>query len=152
VRKAYEAVAPHVPGLELPRTVRSRIVKERGVLTAQEVPGPVNAETHVALAGVRAGLARYRLVPTTGAPTSSGCTWPGSACRSWATTCTRGCATWPPTTSAARCSCSPPSWRSPTPSPGGSARSPRGCRLQAWDDPAGWAGPAAEPARAPVSS
>jgi tRNA pseudouridine32 synthase/23S rRNA pseudouridine746 synthase len=66
VRKAYEAVAPHVPDLELPRTVRSRIVKERGVLTAQEVPGPVNAETHVAPAEVRGGLARYRLVPTTG--------------------------------------------------------------------------------------
>jgi tRNA pseudouridine32 synthase / 23S rRNA pseudouridine746 synthase len=66
VTKAYEALAPHDPGLELPRTVRSRIVKQRGVLTAQEEPGPVNAETRVALLGVRGGLARYRLEPATG--------------------------------------------------------------------------------------
>ncbi|MGC5039298.1 RluA family pseudouridine synthase [Streptomyces sp. DT190] len=75
IRKEYEAVAPYDPGLVLPRTVRSRIVKERGVLTAREVPGEPNAESHVELAGHRpAGtdpegtpaLARYRLVPGTG--------------------------------------------------------------------------------------
>jgi tRNA pseudouridine32 synthase/23S rRNA pseudouridine746 synthase len=66
VEKAYTALAPHDPALDLPCTVRSRIVKERGVLTALEVPGPVNAETRVAVEASRAGVARYRLVPTTG--------------------------------------------------------------------------------------
>ncbi len=66
VRKEYEAVAPYDPELELPRTVRSRIVKKRGVLTAKEVPGPPNAETHVELLDHADGLGRYRLLPTTG--------------------------------------------------------------------------------------
>ncbi|EFL30986.1 ribosomal pseudouridine synthase [Streptomyces viridochromogenes DSM 40736] len=70
VRKEYEAVAPHDPGLALPRTVRSRIVKERGVLTAREVAGEPNAVSRIELVEHRAagsgGLARYRLVPGTG--------------------------------------------------------------------------------------
>ncbi|MET7292722.1 RluA family pseudouridine synthase [Streptomyces griseoloalbus] len=67
VHKEYEAVAPYDPALELPRTVRSRIVKERGVLTAQEVEGEPNALTRVELVDHRAdGLGRYRLVPGTG--------------------------------------------------------------------------------------
>ncbi|MFJ7295652.1 RluA family pseudouridine synthase [Streptomyces collinus] len=72
VRKEYEAVAPYDPALPLPRTVRSRIVKERGVLTAREVPGEPNAVSHVELVehrdrpGEPRGLARYRLVPATG--------------------------------------------------------------------------------------
>jgi tRNA pseudouridine32 synthase/23S rRNA pseudouridine746 synthase len=67
VRKEYEAVAPYDPGLGLPRTVRSRIVKERGVLAAREVEGAPNALTRVELADRRAdGLGRYRLVPGTG--------------------------------------------------------------------------------------
>jgi len=66
VRKTYEAVAPYDPDLELPRTVRSHIVKERGVITAQEMPGPPNAETHVELIEHRNGLGRYRLTPRTG--------------------------------------------------------------------------------------
>ncbi|MGH3611177.1 MAG: RluA family pseudouridine synthase [Pseudonocardia sp.] len=66
VRKTYEAVAAYDAGLELPRTVRSRIVKERGVILAQEVPGPPNAETDVELIEHRDGLGRYRLTPRTG--------------------------------------------------------------------------------------
>ncbi|MFC9929367.1 RluA family pseudouridine synthase [Streptomyces sp. NPDC127190] len=66
VRKEYEAIAPYDPALELPRTVRSRIVKERGVQAAQEVPGELNAVTRVELAGHHGDLARYRLVPHTG--------------------------------------------------------------------------------------
>lgn len=66
VHKVYEALAPHDPGVELPRTVRSRIVKERGVLQAREVEGPPNAETLVELVAARGGLARYRLTPRTG--------------------------------------------------------------------------------------
>jgi tRNA pseudouridine32 synthase/23S rRNA pseudouridine746 synthase len=69
IRKEYEAVAPYDPALPLPRTVRSRIVKERGVLTAREEPGEPNAVSRVELVehGDRpGGLARYRLTPATG--------------------------------------------------------------------------------------
>ncbi|WP_241249672.1 pseudouridine synthase [Rhodococcus sp. X156] len=66
VSKTYEAVAAHDPALALPRTVHSRIVKRRGVLTAQQVPGPANAETRVELVAVHGDRARYRLRPTTG--------------------------------------------------------------------------------------
>ncbi len=67
VRKVYEAIAPYDPGLALPRTVRSRIVKERGVLAAYEVAGEPNAVSRVELVehGAR-GLGRYRLLPATG--------------------------------------------------------------------------------------
>ncbi|MFF4789872.1 RluA family pseudouridine synthase [Streptomyces sp. NPDC001276] len=67
VRKEYEAVAAYDPALVLPRTVRSRIVKERGVQAAREVAGEPNAVTRVELADHRAdGLGRYRLAPATG--------------------------------------------------------------------------------------
>ncbi|WP_030672490.1 pseudouridine synthase [Streptomyces cellulosae] len=73
VRKEYEAVAPYAPALPLPRTVRSRIVKERGVLAAYEVEGEPNAVTRVELvervepaAGHQGTLGRYRLTPATG--------------------------------------------------------------------------------------
>lgn len=66
VHKEYEAIARFDPRLDLPVTVRSRIVKERGVITASEVPGPPNAETRVELVEQRAGLGRYRLLPATG--------------------------------------------------------------------------------------
>jgi tRNA pseudouridine32 synthase/23S rRNA pseudouridine746 synthase len=70
VRKEYEALAPYDPGLALPRTVRSRIVKERGKLTAREVAGEPNAVSRVELVEHRpdgaGALARYRLVPGTG--------------------------------------------------------------------------------------
>lgn len=66
VRKEYEAVAPYDPALALPRTVRSRIVKERGVLAAYETEGEPNAVSRVELREHRGGLGRYRLLPTTG--------------------------------------------------------------------------------------
>ncbi|MGK5500417.1 RluA family pseudouridine synthase [Streptomyces sp. URMC 125] len=66
VHKEYEAVAPHDPGLELPRTVRNRIVKERGVIAAYEEPGEPNSASRVELLEHRGGLGRYRLVPLTG--------------------------------------------------------------------------------------
>ncbi|MFE7460246.1 RluA family pseudouridine synthase [Streptomyces sp. NPDC057554] len=66
VRKEYEAVAPYDPELVLPRTVRSRIVKERGVLAAREEPGEANSESRVELVERRGALGRYRLVPATG--------------------------------------------------------------------------------------
>ncbi|MGW1769222.1 pseudouridine synthase [Streptomyces sp. NPDC002073] len=68
ILKEYEAVARHDPALAatLPRTVRSRIEKVRGVIAATEVPGPANAESLVELLGHRGPLARYRLTPRTG--------------------------------------------------------------------------------------
>ncbi|NYI04501.1 RluA family pseudouridine synthase [Allostreptomyces psammosilenae] len=66
VRKEYEAIAPYDPGLTLPRTVRNRIVKERGVIAAREVPGAPNSVSRIELVERRGGLGRYRLLPTTG--------------------------------------------------------------------------------------
>lgn len=87
-RKTYECLAPVRP-LARPRTGtvrrlapprpwplvrRSRIVKTRGVLCAQEVPGVVNAVTRIERAELHAGvsvregmpIARYVLHPRTG--------------------------------------------------------------------------------------
>ncbi|WP_405014469.1 pseudouridine synthase [Kitasatospora sp. NBC_01539] len=64
VRKEYEAVAAHAPGL--PAVRRSRIVKVRGELAAYEEPGEPNSETGIEPVGCRGGLARYRLSPHTG--------------------------------------------------------------------------------------
>lgn len=66
VRKEYEAISRHDPVVQLPRTVRSRIIKRRGQLAAREEPGEVNAETRVQLLERSGGLARYRLLPRTG--------------------------------------------------------------------------------------
>ncbi len=66
VAKEYEAVAPYDPALDLPRTLRSRILKERGVLAAREIEGEPNAETRVELLEHGDGRARYRLTPHTG--------------------------------------------------------------------------------------
>ncbi|MDX2730764.1 MULTISPECIES: pseudouridine synthase [unclassified Streptomyces] len=66
VRKEYEAVAPYDPSITFPRTVRSRIVKERGVIAAREEPGEANSESRIELLEHREGLGRYRLLPTTG--------------------------------------------------------------------------------------
>jgi tRNA pseudouridine32 synthase / 23S rRNA pseudouridine746 synthase len=62
VRKTYLARAAVDPALELPRVVRSRIVKRRGVLQAVCEPGVPNAETLVQ--SVSDGV--YRLTPHTG--------------------------------------------------------------------------------------
>ncbi|MEU0504048.1 RluA family pseudouridine synthase [Nocardia sp. NPDC005998] len=66
VHKEYEAIAAFDPDLALPRTVRSRIIKEKQVLAAQEVDGEPNAETWIELVEQRGGLGRYRLRPRTG--------------------------------------------------------------------------------------
>ena len=66
VKKVYEALAPYRPDLELPRVVRSRIVKEHGVLTAYEIDGEPNSETLVELVEHTDGIGRYRLTPKTG--------------------------------------------------------------------------------------
>ncbi|MFG2136854.1 pseudouridine synthase [Streptomyces sp. NPDC048650] len=66
MHKEYEAVAPYDAGLALPITVRSRIVKERGVMAAREEAGEANAESRIELVERRGGLGRYRLLPATG--------------------------------------------------------------------------------------
>lgn len=66
VRKSYRAVARYDPKLELPATVRSRIIKERGTPTAQEIPGEANSETRIAVEETRGDRALYRVDPVTG--------------------------------------------------------------------------------------
>ncbi|NLG54278.1 MAG: pseudouridine synthase [Rhodococcus sp.] len=66
VEKEYEALAPYDEALEFPRTVRSRIVKEHGVMTASEEPGEPNSETHIDVLEQRGVRARYQLKPITG--------------------------------------------------------------------------------------
>lgn len=66
VTKYYEAVAPYRRDVALPATVRSRIVKERGTPTADEVPGEPNSETLIELLDVRGDTALYGLHPHTG--------------------------------------------------------------------------------------
>lgn len=67
VHKEYEAVARHTTEQPFPLTLRSRIEKERGVLTAHEVQGgEPNAETSIAREQTRNTLALYRLTPRTG--------------------------------------------------------------------------------------
>ena len=66
VTKYYEAVAAHRPEIALPRTVRSRIIKERGTPTADEVPGEPNSMTTIELLDVRGDDGLYGLHPATG--------------------------------------------------------------------------------------
>ncbi|GLF96210.1 pseudouridine synthase [Streptomyces yaizuensis] len=66
VRKEYEAVAAYDPGVALPRTVRSRIVKVPGVPAAWEEAGEPNSESRIELVAHAGGVGGYRLRPTTG--------------------------------------------------------------------------------------
>lgn len=69
IRKEYRAVAPVRPELRLdvePLDVRSRIVKSRTYLLAQEVGGLVNTHTTVGLLDQHGNRGLYRLQPHTG--------------------------------------------------------------------------------------
>ena len=66
VRKTYVAVARRLPSWTGPMTVRNRIVKHRGQLQAQVVPGEVNACTTIEQLDCDADLCTYRLTPHTG--------------------------------------------------------------------------------------
>ena len=66
VLKEYEAVAGFDPSLEFPRVVRSRILKDHGVMVAREEPGEPNSETRIELVERFGDTARYRLFPHTG--------------------------------------------------------------------------------------
>lgn len=64
--KTYEAMAPHRLELEFPRRVSSHLVKEMGVLQAEQLDLPPNSHTDIELLEVRDGWARYRVRPLTG--------------------------------------------------------------------------------------
>lgn len=68
--KTYRALAPLREGLDLPLTVRNRLVKRRGTLQTGIEAGAVNAVTRVDLEEVVTldgrPCGRYRLTPTTG--------------------------------------------------------------------------------------
>lgn len=67
VHKSYRAIAPFDPALNLPRHLGGHIVKRRGSLQAELVPGaPDNAATWLELVERRGGWADYRLTPETG--------------------------------------------------------------------------------------
>ena len=66
VGKEYLAVARYDPLLDLPITVRSRIVKHRGTPRAEEQAGPPNAETRIEVVATDGSFALYRLRPRTG--------------------------------------------------------------------------------------
>jgi len=72
IQKTYRAVAPVLPELELPLVVRSRMIKSRTYLLAEEVEGEPNAETRIELLDTRTDpatgqtLGLYDLQPHTG--------------------------------------------------------------------------------------
>lgn len=66
LQKTYEALAPFREELVLPLTRESRIDVAAEFYRRQEVPGPVNAVSHIDLIERRGDLARYRLQPVTG--------------------------------------------------------------------------------------
>ncbi|MFT2816732.1 pseudouridine synthase [Leifsonia sp. A12D58] len=67
VGKTYRALAPLRPELELPVTVRNHLVKERGRMQAEVVPGaPANSESMIELETVQDDAGIYRLSPATG--------------------------------------------------------------------------------------
>ncbi|ALE04713.1 pseudouridine synthase (plasmid) [Arthrobacter sp. ERGS1:01] len=72
IQKTYHAVAPVSPELELPLVVRSRMIKSRTYLLAEEVEGEPNAETRIELLDTRTDpvtgqtLGLYDLQPHTG--------------------------------------------------------------------------------------
>lgn len=72
ISKTYRAVAPVREDLKFPLTVRSRMVKSRTYLLAEEVPGEANAETRIELMDTRVNpetgqtIGLYDLKPHTG--------------------------------------------------------------------------------------
>jgi tRNA pseudouridine32 synthase/23S rRNA pseudouridine746 synthase len=66
VRKTYQAIAPWRSDLKFPLTRESRLATAAHFMQQQEVPGPVNARTHIRLLETAGASARYELVPVTG--------------------------------------------------------------------------------------
>ncbi len=71
IEKTYRAAAPVREGLEFPLVVRSRMIKSRTYLLAEEIEGEPNAETRIELMDTRVDssgrtLGLYDLQPHTG--------------------------------------------------------------------------------------
>jgi len=67
VAKAYEAIAPWRPDLQLPMLYRSRLEeREDAFMQMHQVPGEPNAETHISVIEHDAQVARYLLAPLSG--------------------------------------------------------------------------------------
>ncbi|TFD61821.1 pseudouridine synthase [Cryobacterium sp. Hh38] len=67
VSKTYRALAPLLPSLDLPVTVRNHLTTRRGQWQAEVLPdAPANAESLIELDSVIDGLGVYRLTPRTG--------------------------------------------------------------------------------------
>lgn len=67
VAKTYRALAPLLPGLELPVTVCNHLTTRRGQWQAEVLPGePANAESRIELDAVIDGRGSYILTPSTG--------------------------------------------------------------------------------------
>ena len=67
MRKTYRALAPLLPGLALPVTVRNHLTTHHGQLQAEVLPGATpNAESLVELDSEIGGLGVYTLTPRTG--------------------------------------------------------------------------------------
>ena len=66
IHKTYHAVAAHAPHLQLPRVHTSRLVPGEPFFRTQEVPGPANSETRIALLYTDGQRALYALEPISG--------------------------------------------------------------------------------------
>jgi tRNA pseudouridine32 synthase / 23S rRNA pseudouridine746 synthase len=66
IHKIYHAVAAHAPHLKLPRVYASRLVPGEPFFRTQEVPGPANSETRIALLHTDGQRALYGLEPISG--------------------------------------------------------------------------------------
>ena len=66
IHKTYHAVAAHAPHLQLPRVYASRLVPGEPFFRTQEVPGPTNSESRVALLHTDGQRALYALEPISG--------------------------------------------------------------------------------------
>ncbi len=66
IHKTYHAVAAHALHLQLPRVYASRLVPGEPFFRTQEVPGPTNSESRVALLHTDGQRALYALEPISG--------------------------------------------------------------------------------------
>lgn len=66
IHKTYHAVAAHAPQLNLPLVHTSRLVPGEPFFRTQEVPGPANSETRIALLHTDGQRALYALEPISG--------------------------------------------------------------------------------------
>ena len=66
IHKTYHAVAAHAPQLKLPLLYASRLVPGESFFRTQEVPGPANSETRIALLHTDGQRALYALEPISG--------------------------------------------------------------------------------------